>query len=505
MNLSKFVIILGVLAIFLFGFLITLVILDPIIWLAVYEKTELKSGTPSFQQWMDPTIDIFFEAYFFNLTNPDEFLSGKKPIVQQVGPYTYRERRFKTEVKRSLYPTMFTYKEVKQYFFDLDRSAGPETDPITTVSMGYLGVDVKFGWLPELVTKVVEFLENRTGEHLIITRSVHELMWGYEDPFLALLKKAFIPVPNTMVGLYLDKNNTDDGIITIYGDNKDKQNYGHIYKYHGSTHLSCWKSDQANQINGSDGSLFHPFMSPTEDPYIFSADICRSLQLHAVGMTRLRGVPVMRYLPYTDTFTSPLKEEKNRGFCINWPDCMADNMFDVSTCIPGAPIAMSLPHFQNGDPSYRDSVIGLHATEELNTTFYIEPITGVVFFAAKKLQINAVVKQNYRFSELARVKSVYLPIMFMNESFSVDDGTAGSILSSIYVGPVVTKTILSIVVVVLAVVVISMAVYHCVRRRHMRPNSAAYTPIEDAHIAEGTTTDNDDKNESDTQPPPTVA
>ncbi|GAA55873.1 lysosome membrane protein 2 [Clonorchis sinensis] len=347
MNLNKFVIILGVLAIFLFGFLITLVILDPIIWLAVYEKTELKSGTPSFQQWMDPTIDIFFEAYFFNLTNPDEFLSGKKPIVQQVGPYTYRERRFKTEVKRSLYPTMFTYKEVKQYFFDLDRSAGPETDPITTVSMGYLGVDVKFGWLPELVTKVVEFLENRTGEHLIITRSVHELMWGYEDPFLALLKKAFIPVPNTMVGLYLDKNNTDDGIITIYGDNKDKQNYGHIYKYHGSTHLSCWKSDQANQINGSDGSLFHPFMSPTEDPYIFSADICRSLQLHAVGMTRLRGVPVMRYLPYTDTFTSPLKEEKNRGFCINWPDCMADNMFDVSTCIPGAPIAMSLPHFQN--------------------------------------------------------------------------------------------------------------------------------------------------------------
>ncbi|GAA58141.1 lysosome membrane protein 2 [Clonorchis sinensis] len=168
----------------------------------------------------------------------------------------------------------------------------------------------------------------------------------------------------------------------------------------------------------------------------------------------------------------------------------------------------STPMFRcrsDGDPSYRDSVIGLHATEELNTTFYIEPITGVVFFAAKKLQINAVVKQNYRFSELARVKSVYLPIMFMNESFSVDDGTAGSILSSIYVGPVVTKTILSIVVVVLAVVVISMAVYHCVRRRHMRPNSAAYTPIEDAHIAEGTTTDNDDKNESDTQPPPTVA
>lgn len=43
--------------------------------------------------WRDPPVELFLKVYLFNVTNRDEYLSGKDKHLrfEQVGPYVYRE------------------------------------------------------------------------------------------------------------------------------------------------------------------------------------------------------------------------------------------------------------------------------------------------------------------------------------------------------------------------------------------------------------------------------
>ena len=50
----------------------------------------LKMGSPTLQQLQNPSVPIFKDFYFFNLTNPGEFEAGAKPVLVEVGPYSYR-------------------------------------------------------------------------------------------------------------------------------------------------------------------------------------------------------------------------------------------------------------------------------------------------------------------------------------------------------------------------------------------------------------------------------
>lgn len=54
------------------------------------QKLPLVNGSEAFELWRDIPLPAFQRVYFFNLTNPYEFLQeGKKPKLQEVGPYTF--------------------------------------------------------------------------------------------------------------------------------------------------------------------------------------------------------------------------------------------------------------------------------------------------------------------------------------------------------------------------------------------------------------------------------
>lgn len=300
-----------------------------------------------YQEWLQPSVPIYLQFYFFNLTNPNEFLGGSKPVVVQQGPYTYREQLLRTSVVHNPLDGTIRYRVVKRYYFDRNLSVGPESDMVTTVNLVFLALARRLDRYPSFITKLVEKFEKFYGENAYIRRNISEILWGYEDPLLNFLKR-FLYVPTTRVGLYLNRNNTDNGVeVEIDNGARHPDQLGRILLYNKSKSLSCWTTSQANQINGTDGTLFHPFLQSDEGIYVFSPDICLSVYFKPRSVVSMHGIAAVKYLPLEDTFDSPLENPKNHGFCIHWPYCTKTGVMDMSTCQPGAPILISMPHLVN--------------------------------------------------------------------------------------------------------------------------------------------------------------
>ena len=83
--------------------------------------------------WIDPPVRPLLRLYFFNTTNPMEFLRGEKPILSEVGPYVYEERWSKEQLKWSQDKDIVKYKLKKVFIFRQDLSEPlSENDRVTT-------------------------------------------------------------------------------------------------------------------------------------------------------------------------------------------------------------------------------------------------------------------------------------------------------------------------------------------------------------------------------------
>ncbi|CAH8567352.1 unnamed protein product [Heterobilharzia americana] len=281
---------------------------------------------------------------------PKKFQSGKMPILKQIGPYTYHEKRSKVNVTHYLNNGTLEYHERIQYYFDKNSSIGHEMDKITSVNLGFIGIASKLSSLPLPIDFLVEIIELYNNYKLFQTRTYIIKLWNqcFNDKHW-----------NTT-----NRNNTISDKIVIKDGVRDQKLLGKIVSYHGNKVLSYWTTPTANMINGSDGTMFHPFIHKEDEIYVFAKELCRSVQLSFYS---------------ENTFKSAKTYERNKGFCLNRSNCFNDGVLDISLL--------------NADEIYQNAVGGIHPTDEFNTTVYIEPNTGVIISAQSKFQVNIVVRK----------------------------------------------------------------------------------------------------------------
>lgn len=54
------------------------------------QNVRIDPSSLSFGMWKDIPVPFYLSIYFFDVINPKEILQGKKPEVQERGPYVYR-------------------------------------------------------------------------------------------------------------------------------------------------------------------------------------------------------------------------------------------------------------------------------------------------------------------------------------------------------------------------------------------------------------------------------
>lgn len=388
----------------------------------IKEQVVLENGTEAFSVFQNPPPPVYMQFYFFNLTNPAEVLDGDTPVVLQIGPYTYREYRPKEEVKFLDNGTRVEAVNPKTYVFEPNMSRGSEDDIVRTVDIPVVTVMEKFKDTFS-VKRIISDLMKANGIGIFRTFRVGDLLWGYEDPLLKVIKP--MVEMDDHFGLFYKKNGTDDGDYVFFTGKQNYQDFARIDEWNGQSTLNWWSTEGCNRINGTDGASFHPVITKTEKLYIFSSDLCRSIYAQYESDVSVRGVPGFRFVPPSEVFANLTINPDNAGFCVPAGNCLGSGLLNVSVCKEGAPIIMSSPHFYQADDKYVQDVFGMNPNkEEHETVIDVNPLTGMLLRGAKRVQVNVYLHQIPGFSQTGKIRTLVFPVMYLNESVLIDEESA---------------------------------------------------------------------------------
>ncbi|GAB1602937.1 scavenger receptor class B member 1-like [Argonauta hians] len=388
------------------------------------EQVPLTNNSESMKNWLNPPIPVYFEVYVFNYTNSKNITTnGDNPVVTEAGPYVYREEIEKFNV--TLENGTISYRENKYYVFEPNKSAGIESDVITMPNLPVLTVIHFVRYVNVTIQSLVNMLVFEDPPFKKLT--VGDIIWGYEDKIISdaakmMPKDLNVTIPKKF-GIFYGKNGTDDGNYVIASGTKDVKNLGLIRSWNGISSLSYWNSPYCNMINGSDGTLFPPFLNKDSKLFIFSTDICRSIYAIYDKEMSVSDIPVFRYSVPPNVFTTGDVNPDNKGFCT--PICLPTGLLNVSKCHQDAPIVLSQPHFFQADPDIINNVTGLKPDAEKHATqLDIEPLTGLGLHLAKRLQINLMIHGNPVIPVSMKLDKKVLPVLWINENAKVDEPSA---------------------------------------------------------------------------------
>lgn len=429
-------------------------------------KLLLSADSPTIGNFISPPVPIYMQYYFFNVTNPKEILQGATAKLNQMGPFTYEEKRLKYDLWWEEADNAVTFKQNKTFYFRPDMSNGfDENTMITVLNPVLIALAAKISnsnGLPDATHGLLELIRIRFDLKPFITKKAGELLFrGYKENVFSFLA----PITNDPLhatgkfGFFYPKNNTNDGAYKVHTGAGGLENLQVIQEWKGSPKLDFWKTESCNMINGTEGSQFPRPISPQREMRMYSSDLCRSLYFKYEKTVVHGGLELNRYvLPYEVLAKTP----ENDCYCTDDFTCK-DSMVNLSPCKKGSPIVASTPHFYMGSSETIDAVQGLNPSKEDHETFLdIEPNTGVTFQAHKRIQISLPLKRYNTMSDLSKVKEVVFPVLWLNESAVVPVERARALYTKLTV-PVLVVRYLCWSLIGLGSIMIILAVAFAVR------------------------------------------
>ncbi|XP_041469358.1 scavenger receptor class B member 1-like [Lytechinus variegatus] len=410
----------------------------PVLMDSMYKKVIdsmmiLDESSVVFEEWAHPTLPTFLSYYIVDIQNPEEFKNGAKPIIKDKGPYVYK--MFVDRKNLTFHDNgTLTFMPQYIYFFDTERSVGPETDRVITPNLMLLA-SVFAGRNDSNETKsdMNTFL-NLIGEEVTLNLTIGELMWGYRRLGWGPLKR-YVSTGEFLVheneereewmrpGFLSPFNATLLYQYNVFDGDAEQKLVNTIDNYWGKPTIDWWWSEEANAIRGTDGTMFHPYVKRTEELTMFNPEYCRSLDYVYEKDVHFRGIPLMRFKLAPHTWSNGTVYPPNAGYCSGNPElCGVSGYMRQDPCREGSPSSISNPHFYEGDPSLINAVEGLNPIKELHEHIMdIEPLMGMPYVLKVRLQINMQSTQDDLIDAVKNIRELTLPLAWFEQSVEADD------------------------------------------------------------------------------------
>lgn len=494
----------------------------------ILSQLDLSPGTDAYEAWAgQPPIDVLMKFTLLNVTNPEGVKRGEKPIVVDVGPFTYKEIRRKEHVVTV--NEHISYGSYIAYEFQPDLSYGSDTTELTIINpvlAGFPALINLLGGLPPELDPLLEqdlFLgcggifdcmnyavnglwdcskteyvdcsawSNSTEslkDDVFIKVSPREIVFdgfspgilkfalllydygnfmlssgGLEDILAELgmnvtLPDSLPPLPAEIAGgtfALFTNGSLLNGWAKIDSGKYVLEKFNSYVEYNGMTRLpDSWWPDFGptpsahksgikgicKDIVGTDGSMYPPFMNKNDDLWLFNSDLCRSIWLSFEDEVDMQGITTYQFSVPGDVLN--MSNPDNFCFCPGVENCAVEvegeDRWDMSACTHckdgmlnimgcrGAPVVMSTPHFLDGDASLSGDIDGMNPDPTLHKTYLnIEPHIGVPIEAHKRIQANIPLYSWDKLDVLKNVREVVFPLLWVDEGFNLDDGTAGDV------------------------------------------------------------------------------
>ncbi|XP_037793733.1 scavenger receptor class B member 1-like [Penaeus monodon] len=411
---------------------------DRVVHSVAVDQMVLKQGSQKYEAWVDTPVPVYYKVFVFNLTNPDQFMAGGRPRVQERGPYVYLLKESKEEVKFHKNGSV-TYRTRPLYFFQPDMSAGSEDDVIISVNIPFVNAAdaVKDQGFLRMVIQIAKKIH---GFQTVRKLTVGELLWGYKSRVIDWARTLQeLPYPHQLFGLLVGFNDSMQEPYTMHTGKGDAAKMNQIIAWNGRERLDFWSGERCNEIRGTDANGFAPGVSKQDTLYIFNGQLCRAIPLVYNDTVIQSGIAAFRFVPPDDVFAYGKANPHNNCYC-SGGGCPPLGILDMKPCYWGASVGFSFPHFYKADPKLRHIVRGLRPDEKKHRTeFDIYPDLGVPLRVKLRMQMNVMLDRSQAL-ERARHFDVVLPIFWFEVGVDSLPGEVVGLLKLAQNLPPVVKT-----------------------------------------------------------------
>jgi len=307
--------------------------------LLMEKELALTPDTHMLRLWSDPPLTPKLKVFVFNVTNPDEILAGKVPIVQELGPYVY---------SGSENGSVVNFRSKTLYKFLPEESPNLDSDVVVLPNLVMMT-----GMMKPEVRSQMSFIKKNVVWPLLMSDghktpfvkvSVAEFLWGYKDDLACITepdtrqaeaeveadwgddfwsdeqpneaaklnplipekkKQKFVksrnfrrPDGRCMFGVLAEKNSTWEGTVSMLSGKGCLGDKGKIVDIDGATSFDIWERDsKCDLIAGSQ----EPSATP---PVRSSSSSSSSLDLFIGIMCRKLRLFYSKDVNYTDTITT---------------------------------------------------------------------------------------------------------------------------------------------------------------------------------------------------------